>query len=216
MTDLNFEVELPAGGTMFLQSAEEVELWNRSHERYIEDYHLTKTNDLVLVGAILQQQVTLFRAQRRLNGLEPELDNAGVPTGRYRQVPLDADETDKYLSMMTKATEQIQKVEKALGIDKVTRESGGAVTVQQYLRTLKGAAHKRGVHISKRVIAYEGFVNDLRWRIRVLQNADAEDRAYHDISGEKIIAWADGELKKLEQVDKDFAAEYGKVFAGKL
>jgi hypothetical protein len=201
---------------MWLQSAEEVELWKLSHERYVEDYHLTKTNDLVLVGAILQQQITLFRAQRKLNGLEPERDAAGVPTGQYQQVEIDADATDKYLKMLNTAAEQIQKIEKALGIDKVTRESGGAVTTQQYLRTLKAAAHARAVHISKRVIAYEEFVNGLRWRLRVLRNADAEDRAYHDLTPEKILEWCEGELGKLAQVDKDFAKEYGKVFAGKL
>jgi hypothetical protein len=188
-----FEVELPSGGKMFLQSAEEVALWEQSHERYVEDYHLTKTNDLVLVGAILQQQVTLYRAQCALNGVEAELDNAGVPTGRYKQHKLDA-----------------------LGIDKVSREAGGAVTVENYLRTLKRAAHDRGIHISKRVIAYEQFCMDLKTRLRILKNADAEDRNYHDITPERVLAWATEQLDALEEVDKRFAREKGKVYIGKL
>jgi hypothetical protein len=211
-----FEVELPSGGKMFLQSAEEVALWEQSHERYVEDYHLTKTNDLVLVGAILQQQVTLYRAQCALNGVEAELDNAGVPTGRYKQHKLDADETDKFLRMLNEATKQIQTIEKALGIDKVSREAGGAVTVENYLRTLKRAAHDRGIHISKRVIAYEQFCMDLKTRLRILKNADAEDRNYHDITPERVLAWATEQLDALEEVDKKFAREKGKVYIGKL
>lgn len=211
-----FSVELPAGGVMHLQTAEEVELWEKSKERYIEDYHLTKTNDLVLVGAILQQQLETFRAQRALNGLEPEVDNAGVPTGRYIQKSLDSDDRDKALKRLNTATGEIQKIEKSLGIDKVSREAGGAVSVENYLRTLKRAAHERGVHIVKRTLEYERIANDCRWRIRMLRNCDPEDKQYHDLTPEKFIEWLDGELKGLEQVDQTFAAERGRLYIGKL
>jgi hypothetical protein len=153
----NFEVDLPMGGKMHLQSAEEVELWENSAAKYVEDYHLTKTNDLVLVGAILQQQITLFRAQRALNGMEPLLDNAGVPTGQYKQTVLDADDTRKFMGMLNDAANQIQKIEKSLGIDKVTREAGGTVSVSNYLQTIKRAAHERGIHINKQVVRMESF-----------------------------------------------------------
>ena len=211
-----FQVELPAGGSMYLQTAEEVEMWNRSSERYQEDFHLTKTNDLVLLGAILQQQVTLFRAQMALNGTEPELDNSGIPTGRYIQKKLDADDTGAYIRMLNSATEQIQKIEKSLGIDKVTRESGGQMSVSNYLTTLKRAAHLRGIHITERTKKYEEVANELRWRIRVLRNADAEDRAYHDITPESILKFAEDKLEEILQHDKDFAKEWGKVYAGQL
>lgn len=212
-----YEVELPAGGKMWLDSDEEVELWEHSAKRYIEDYHLAKTNDLVLLGAILQQQIETFRAQRLLNGLQPEVDANGTPTGRYVRVELDADERDKALRRLNTATSEIRGIEKALGIDKVSREAGGTVSIENYLRTLKAAAHERGIHIAERTLAYEKFANDLRWRVRVLKNTDAEDRAYHGLeTPEKLIDWAEDELKGLEQVDKDFATQKGKLFIGKL
>lgn len=211
-----FEVQLPAGGIMYLQSPEEVDLWTRSADRYIEDYHLTKTNDLVLLGAILQQQVILFRAQRKLNGMEPEVDAAGVPTGRYKVVQPDSDEVQGLTRILNTATGEIRSIEKALGIDKVTRESGGQVSVSNYLRTLKKAAHERGIHISKRFIAYEKFCNELRTMLRMFHNLDAEDRAYHNLTEEKILLWAKDELAKLEEVDKKFANEKGKLYAGRL
>jgi hypothetical protein len=211
-----YEVELPAGGKMWLESAEEVELWEKSSERYIEDYHLTKTNDLVLLGAILQQQLETFRAQRLLNGLRPEMDANGVPTGKYEKVVLDSDDRDKAMKRLNSGTSEIRGIEKALGIDKVTRESGGQVSVSNYLRVLKHAAHERAIHVSKRTLAYEAFVNDLRWRLRVLFNTDAEDRAYHDLTPDKLLQWCDEELKTLEQVDQKFAKEKGKLFIGKL
>ena len=211
----NFQVDLPQGGAMYLQSAEEVDLWTRSLERYLEDYHLTKTNDLVLLSAILQQQVTMFRAQRQINGMEPELKE-GVPTGRYVHIPVKADEVAHLNKMLNTAASEIRSLEKALGIDKATRESGGTVSVENYLKTLKKAAHERGIHISKRVLKYEDFVQGVSWRIRVLRNADPEDRAYHDVTPEKILEWVEQEILALEEADKVFAREKGKLYAGSL
>lgn len=201
---------------MWLQSAEEVDLWRKSAERYIEDYQLNKTNDLVLLGAILQQQVILFRAQRKLNGMQPQVDAAGVPTGHYIMVDVESDEIAGLTKILNTATGEIRAIEKALGIDKVTREQGGAVTVANYLQNLKRAAHARGIHVSKRVLAYEKFANELRTSLRMLYNLDAEDRSYHDLTPEKLLEWASDELKNLEEIDKKFARERGKIYAGQL
>lgn len=212
----NFEVELPAGGVMFLQSPEEVDLWQNSAERYVEDYQLNKTNDLILLGAILQQQIILFRAQRKLNGMDPEVDANNVPTGRYKLVQIESDEVQGQTKILNTATSEIRAIEKALGIDKVTREQGGAVTVGSYIRTLKKAAHERGIHISERLVKYDAFVNQLRTMLRMFHNLDAEDRAYHNLTETGILSWASDELAKLEQADKDFAHHFGKLYAGKL
>jgi hypothetical protein len=201
---------------MHLQSAEEVELWNGSHTRYVEDYHLTKMNDLVILGVLLQQQIIVFRSQRKLNGMEPELDAANVPTGRYKAVTVEDDDYQAALNQLNKASAEIRGIEKALGIDKVTREAGGAMSVSSYLRTLKSAVHDRGIHLSKRVIAFENFAQELRTKLRMLSNLDAEDRQYHNITPDAILKWADEELKALEKIDKDHAREWGKLYAGKL
>jgi hypothetical protein len=216
VTANQFEVELPAGGRLHLQSDEEVELWENSKDRYIEDYQLAKLNDLVLLGAILQQQIIMFRAQQAMNGMEPEVDGNGLLTGRYTLKKLDTDEVAAATTMMTKASGEVTRIEKVLGIDKVGRESGSAHTLSNYLKTLKDAAHLRGIHVSKRVIAYDEFCNGLRWRLRLMRNGDAEDRAYHDLTPEKVLDWCFNELKTLEQVDKDHAEEFGKLYAGKL
>lgn len=213
---INYEVELPAGGRLYLLSPDEVDLWDKSKERYVEDYHLVNTNDLHVLGAILQQQILAYRAQFLVNGVEAEVDSAGVPTGRYVQTKKSTDDMRTAQKMLSDATDQIAKLEKVLGIDKASREAGGQVSVQTYVRTLKRAAHERGIHLSKRVMAYEQFVQDLTWRLRVLKNADPEDKAYHDITPEKICEWARGETDSLAEVDRKFAAERGALYVGKL
>lgn len=212
----NFQVDLPAGGQLYLLSADEVALWAKSSLRYIEDYHLVNTNDLHVLGAILQQQVLAYRAQFLVNGMEAQVDASGVPTGVYAQTKQSATDMKTAQKMLSEATDQISKLEKILGIDKASREAGGQVSVQTYVRTLKRAAHERAIHISTRVLAYEQFVQDLSWRLRVLKNADPEDRAYHDITPEKICEWAEGEIASLKEVDRKFAAERGALYVGKL
>jgi hypothetical protein len=62
-----FEVDLPAGGRLKLNSADEVQLWEESAQRYVDDYGLSKANDLMLLGAILSQGVAMYRAQQDLS-----------------------------------------------------------------------------------------------------------------------------------------------------
>lgn len=189
------EVSLPAGGSLTLKDADEVQYWESTSQRYIQDYSLVKANDLVLLGAILSQGVAMYRAQKLL--ADPKASTNAV-------------------NLISKASEQIRELEKALGIDKKTREQGGQHTVADYLVRLKRAAHEKGIRISERTKSYEAFVMELRWKVRLLRNGDDEDRATHNLSAETIIAWAENELARLEHEEKRWAHEKGRVFVGQL
>jgi hypothetical protein len=210
------EVGLPAGGTLHLQTPDEVQFWNESLEKYTDEYALMKQNDLVTLGLLLQQQVIIYRCQMQVNGMEPEVDENDVPTGRYRRVEIDAAELAAFQQTMMRASGELRALEKQLGIDKATREKGGKHTVDSYVRDLKRAAHTLGVHISQRLLEYERVVNELRVRLRLLYTADAEDRRYHDITPKTILDWLRSECDRLEEVDKQFAREKAKVFTGRL
>lgn len=189
------EVDLPAGGRLKLKNAEEVQAWEQSAKRYIDDYGLSKANDLMLLGAILSQGIAMFRAQQDLADDKKAMVAQGI---------------------IIKAATEIRDLEKALGIDKKSREAGGQHTVTDYITRLKRAAHAKGVHLSERLKSYEKFNMELRWKIRLLRNGDDEDRRHHGITTESIIAWAEQELAKLEEKDKTWAHQEGKVFAGRL
>lgn len=191
----NLQVDLPAGGRLTLQNAEEVAYWNDNAQRYIANYGLQKANDLVFLGAILGQGIAMFRAQMLLS---------------------DPKRSANAISQMSKASEEIVKLEKVLGIDKKTREQGGQHTTADYVTNLKRAAHMMGVRIAERTKAYEAFVQELTWRIRLLRNGDDEDRAYHNLSEASVVSWAETEIAKLTDSDKDWAHQKGKVFVGKL
>lgn len=195
--EVDYTVELPGGSTLKLDTADEVELWNTATERYLDDYAINKQNDKVLLGAVLAQQLIMFRAQRRLT--DPS-DKVRATAG----------------SSIAKASDQIRELEKALGIDKATREKGGQHTIASYVTLLKRAAHEKGIHIAERVKAYEKFNMELRWRVRLLRNGDAEDRQYHDISEKSIVAFCERNLAELEEADKKWAREHGAIVLGRI
>jgi hypothetical protein len=189
-------VEIPGGGgPLKLQNADEVLQWNNAAKAYIDDYGLIRVNDLQLLGAILSQGLAMYRAQVDL--ADPE--KAKGASVRIRD-----------------AAAEIRELEKSLGIDKKSREAGGQHTVNDYVSRLKRAAHLKGVHISERVKAYEALAMEARWKIRLLRNGDDEDRNYHGLSEKAIVDWLEGELARLEELDKTWAREKGAVFIGKL
>lgn len=192
-----FLVQLPGAGQLTLLSAEEVSWWNGNRDEYVRDYGLEKANDLMLLGALLTQGLIMFRAQN---------DLASDDKAKSQQAQ----------GRIQKAAEEIRGIEKALGIDKKSREAGGQHNVKDYVATLKRAAHAKGIHISERTLAYEALAMEARWKIRVLRNGDAEDRRHHNISEETIISWLETELAGLEEKDKEWAREKGAVFVGKL
>lgn len=210
------EVELPAGGKLQLRNDEEVDLWDRICGKYKSEYQLSRTNDLVTLGIILNLNVTIFRAQQGLNGMIPQTDAQGVPTGRLIFSEPTAAEAKGHHKAINDASKEIRELEKSLGIDKRTRDAGGGENLAQYIMTLKAAGRQYGIHIQKRVKAYEEFNMELRWKLRVLRNGDEEDRAEHNITEATILSWAETRLAELEQLDQAFARTKQRIFAGRL
>jgi len=213
---VDHRVELPSGGYLHLQTADEVDLWEKALRRYREDYLLVKHNDLVNLGALLQQQVILFRCQTAINGMEVQLDADGLPTGSYRRIDQDAGDLAAYQKTLTEAAKEMARLEKSLGIDKATREQGGAHTVDNYLKTLKRAAHERGIHITSQVTEYQRVWKELSWKIRMLYHADKQDRAYHDVTPKTLLDWLLAEVERMDEKDKEWAQTKGKLYVGQL
>lgn len=212
-----WELDLPAGGTLYLRSEKELDYAVTIRDRYVADYNLTKTNDLALVGALISNQLELYRAQQEMNGMEPKVDAGGVPTGEYRLVEMKPAEKSSAQGRLIKATQEVRTIEQTLGIDKKTRESGGAYTLEEFVGTLKKASREYALHISRRFKMHEAFVNGLRWRLRLVREGDHEDRQYHGVETiEKVIEWAETEMEKIEDADKRFAHEKGRLVIGKL
>lgn len=216
-TELGFPVDLPAGGTMYLLNADEVAVFEAAVKKYREDYAITKTNDLAQVGALATQQIIMLRAQQLLAGLEPEYNDKGHPTGNYkRRDKKKASDLSTCQKALSEASDEIRKIEKALGVDKKTRESGGKHTVANYISELKKAAHQYGVRVLERVTEMEEIFTEAEWKLRLLANGDDEDKKYHDLTHEKVCEWMREKMLGIREKDQEFARKKGQLYAGKL
>lgn len=188
-----YEVERPAGGTITVRSAAEAELYTRSRDRYIEEYGFHRMNDMMLLGSILAQQIEMFRAEGALQ------DETKAPAAH---------------SKLMKATDQVRELEKALGIDKKTRDAGGQHTLDAFIAQLKRGARAHGIHIAERTKWIEGFIMELSWRVRLLKNGDAEDRRLEGLTEQTVIDWCEQQIEEFHSKEKEWAHEVGKVFVG--
>lgn len=213
MTD-DLEVEFPGGGPFHLQSREEADRWTTLSARYQDEYSLRKVNDLTNLGTLLVQHINLYRAQLALSGRVAEVDEEALPTGRYQMKVLKPAEIKAYQEQVTNASKEIREIEKAMGIDKKSREAAGDESLRGWLTAMKARSHRYGLHVSRRLTAYEEFVMELRWRMRLNQNGDAEDKHYEDCTDEGVIKWAREQLEELERKDREFAHEEGALVVG--
>lgn len=209
------EVETPSGGRLMLFDDAEAELYENLRDRYIRDFSLNKQNDLVLLSVLLQQAVILERAQQTLNGMEPEIGEDEEPTGRWIRREMTEAEIDKAHARVLKASKEISDIEVRLGIDRKSRETG-AESIAEFIMMAKKAGHQYSIHIAKRVKMFEALNMECRWRIRLLRNGDAEDRAYHNVTADTIVDLLEKGLAKIEEHDKAYADEVGKLYIGKL
>jgi cobalamin biosynthesis Mg chelatase CobN len=215
MTARNFRAELPGGGGgLELQSAEELDRWTTLEAAYREQYDLRKINDLTNLATLLVQHINLYRAQQALSGRVPEIDEDEMPTGRYVSRQLKAAEVRAFQEQINTASKEVREIERTMGIDKKSRDSAGDESIKSWLTSMKARSHRYGLHVSGRVKAYEEFVMELRWRLRLNEIGDAEDKAYENVSDADIVKWCREQLTELEKADQEFAKDEGALILG--
>lgn len=222
MTAWKHTVEMLAGGEAYLLSDAEVDRWQTLSEHYVNDFGIEYTNDKAMLDTILQQQMLVFRSQQKLNGLTPQFDEDGLPTGGMKYQELKPAERDREQAALIAATKEVRLMETALGLDKKTRDASGQQTLESFIAKLREVGHEYGIHIVERTKAFEFFVNELSWRVRINETGDDEDKAYKlqddafDCTDNGILGWTRENLETLREIDRQFAHQKGKLYTGKV
>lgn len=199
-----YPVTLPGGGTIILGTPAEEDYLKEQISRLQAEYGFTKPNDLSRLSQLAVSELEAWRLMQRMSGRIPRYDGNGRLCG-YTEIEFS--ERSEIPDMLTKLQKEIRYLETALKIDRKTREGDGDGDIREYMGGLKAAAIHYGVHLSERYKAYDNFVNEMRWRLRVLENPDKDDRKYHQLEKPgDLVKWAKDELDKLHEVDKEFAA----------
>lgn len=205
--------ELPGGGSVALMNIEEIDFFEKLKQRYTDEYPLTKPNDLSRLSQLLMMELTAHRLIKKAGGQSAKYDAAGQLVGIEVYEPA---EVEHAMINLPKVQDEIRKLEVSLRIDKKTREGSSQHEVRNYIETLKRAAHEKGIHLSERYTYYDETFNELSWMLRVFDNADEQDRAYHNISSDSILAYMRERLGKKEEMDKEFAKEKQSLWVGKI
>lgn len=205
--------ELPGGGTVTLMNIGEVNYFETIKSRYLDEFPLTKPNDLSRMSQLIMAELTAYRLMQDAAGQRAQYDAAGNLIGLAVVDPI---ERDFAMTNLPKVQDEIRKLENALRIDKKTREGSGQHEVKNYIENLKSAAAEYGVHLSERYTYYDETMNELSWMLRVLDNADKEDRDYHKVSEEGILKYVRERLSAKEQMDIDFAKAKQSVWVGSI
>lgn len=207
------ESSLPGGGVISLMNPQEANFFETLKKRYTKEFALTKPNDLARLSQLLIFELTAHRMTQRLAGHVPQYDSQGQFIG-YEVV--DADEIALITKNLPSVQSEIRSIEQHLRLDKKSREGHGQQEIKEYMETLKRAAKQYGVHLSDRYKKYDEFRNELAWKLRVLDNADSKDKAYHNISEESIIKYMRDFLAEMDDFDKSFAHDKQSVWVGKI
>lgn len=211
-----YHEKLPHGGTINLQNPEEVSYFRELMKEYKTEYAslMNKPNDRNRLSQLITFELIAHRYTQRMMGTVNVYDQMGNVKGVEK---IDPVEMNLISQNLPKVQDEIRKLESALKIDKRTREGSGEGDIRNYMENLKKAAINYKVHLSKRYVAYDNFVNELRWRMRVIHNADNEDRAYHNLdTPEKLQDWIDEQLNELDSVDKAFGKDKQSLWVGKI
>ncbi len=213
-----FTIELPGGGTFPALSQDEVDLAAHVEKSYVDEFNISKSADLGHIAAIIVQRILIHRAHLELSGFEPVLDALGKPTGELKrsEKKRSAKDLSDLQKTVNEAQKEIRSIEKSLGVDKATREKGGADTVADYIRNVKAAARAKGIRLNERLVAYDDLFNQIDVKTRLLENADDEDLRLEDLSPEKFIRWLRSEVVQIQKAEQDWCKDKFAVYVGKM
>lgn len=211
-----FHETLPNGGMITLQSPEEVVYFRELKNNYEKEYSslLSKPNDRNRLSQLISCELMAHRYTQRMLGAVNVYDDKGNISGIEKVDPV---EMASISQLLPKVQDEIRRLESALKIDKRTREGSAEGDIRDYMTNLKKAAVNYKVHLSERYIAFDEFVNELSWRIRVIENADDEDRRYHNLESlDKFYEWIKDQVEELSRLDKEFAKNKQSLWLGKI
>jgi len=210
-----YTVDQPDGGQVHLQTPSEVSYYEKLRDQYQGEYEVEAPNDLARLSQLLTLELTIYRKQQRMLGAVVYYDDQGNMAG-WEEV--SSAEQAQIADSLPKLQAEVRNLEKALKLDRSTREGTGEGEIRRYMETLKGAANDYKIHLSERYTKFDEFVSELRWRLRVLRLPEEmeDDKKYHNISQETVIEFCEQQLRELEELDKEFAKNKQSLWVGQI
>ena len=185
-------VELPSGDEFTVMSQDEVDWVETTTARYVSQFAFENALDLNMLDRCVQSELLHWRVSRWC-ARGKDYDEHVVILEEWRE-------------FLVKTSQEIRQMQKALGVDKVTREKlRGDGSVHVYLAQLRERAGHFGVNRSNQLERALTLVMELRTLVTMHDNCTPDERARFKISPDTILEWIRTTLgPEYDEIDEHF------------
>lgn len=181
-------VTTPAGASVTVMNQDEADYYNQVAARYQSDNKFSNISDILELDRILTMELMCYRW------------SLWILTGQdYTGRSVNPTEVQKSIETYSK---EIRGIKKDLGIDKSTRDKGGAESVADYIENLRVRAREFGITRNKQAVRAITLLMQLRALITLYDNSTQSERKEFNVTAEELFDWIRQQFDEFEEIDK--------------
>lgn len=181
-------VTTPAGASVTVMNQDEADYYNEVATRYQADNKFSNISDILELDRILTMELMCYRW------------SLWILTGHdYTGRRINPTEVQKSIETYSK---EIRGIKKDLGIDKSTRDKGGAESVGEYIENLRVRAREFGITRNKQAVRAITLLMQLRALITLYDNSTESERKEFNVTAEELFQWIREQFEEFEEIDK--------------
>lgn len=181
------EIITPGGASFRVLNQEEADHYIATAQKYQDDNKFTNASDIAELDRILMMELMCYRWSQWL--LQEE---------DYYGKKVNPVELQKSVETYSK---EIRGIKKDLGIDKSTRDRGGAESVADYIQKLQLRAKEFGYTRNKQAVKAITILMELRGLITLHKNSSDSERREFEARWPDIVAWFEEKCEEFDEID---------------
>jgi len=187
-TSQHVAVTTPAGASVTVMNQDEADYYNQVAARYQSDNKFSNISDILELDRILTMELMCYRW------------SLWILTGQdYTGRSVNPTEVQKSIETYSK---EIRGIKKDLGIDKSTRDKGGAESLADYIENLRVRAREFGITRNKQAVRAITLLMQIRALITLYDNSTQSERKEFNVTAEELFDWIKQQFDEFEEIDK--------------
>lgn len=170
-----YPVVTPSGGSVNLMTQEESDWYMDRRDQYVDQNKFTNQSDLNDLDRVIFMEVMINRWSTWI-------------TQGFDYFMTRVDES-KIQQQIAEYSKELRQVKKALGLDKVSRDSSKVESVGDYINQLLQRAKEFGYHRNHQYETAVTLIYQLKTMVETYERCDDEEREDLDLSMESIFEW---------------------------
>lgn len=178
MTDEYVEVVGPSGSTFEVLNDIEADFWNRSRDRYLEQFKFENITDLLDLDRVLTGELLSFRLSYWI-----------LHEGDYDSRAIDDTEMGALQRKRIETEKETRLLKEKMGLNRGRRQDSDQQAVWEYLNNLRSRAKEFGVHRDMQIAKSMDLLHELFTQVGIYNRGDEEERTHLKCNAEDILKW---------------------------